>query len=116
MSVIIPELKLTYLEGLNPRHYSLNVKIDGPEALPLVIIGNDNGTMVTPNSEYLIVVEMDEISEGSVEIDVDMGEIPFDNDESEIKVQFKHNNSSVGEETVGVKEAQQESRPGGGSF
>ncbi len=114
MSAIVPELKLTYLEGSSPKHYSLNVKINGQEAHPNLIISNDNGTMENPNTLFVVSVEMGEMSQGVEQIDVDMGQIAFDNEESLVEVQLIQNNTLLGEGSIRVKEAQQESRPGGG--
>lgn len=114
MSAIVPKLKLTYLEGSSPKHYSLNVKINGQEAHPNLIISNDNGTMENPNTQFVVLVEMGETNQGSDEIDVDMGEIVFDSEESLVEVQLMQNNILLGEGSIRVKEAQQESRPIGG--
>ncbi|MFT5823460.1 MAG: hypothetical protein ACI8ZM_004721 [Crocinitomix sp.] len=116
MSVIIPELNLTYLEGTNPRHYALNVKVDGQQAQPHLIVNNDNGTMVNPNTQFVISVEMGQASQGSDEIDVDMGQITFDSEESLVEVKLMHNNTLVGEGSIRVKEAQQESKPINGTL
>lgn len=116
MSEIKPELKLTYLEGSNPRHYALNVKIDGQQTHPHLIINCDNGKMLKSNTQFVVSVEMGKSSEGTDEIDVDMGQITFDSNESLVEVQLMHNNTLAGKGRVRVKEAQQESRPIKGAF
>ena len=111
MSVIVPELKLTYLEGSNPKHYALNVKIDRQQAHPLLIINNDHGMMVNPNTPFVVSVEMGESSQGADSIDVDLGQIPFESEESLVEVQLMQNNTLLEKGSIRVKEAQQESRP-----
>ena len=110
MPVIIPELKLTYLEGTNPRHYALNIKIDGEQAHPNLMISHD-GEMTDPNDLFSVTVQMGSESTGRAEIDVDMGQHEFDNGDSLVEVKLKHNNSTVGEGSIRVEEAQQESKP-----
>ena len=115
MSVIIPELNLTYLEGTNPRHYALNVKIDGQQIHPNLMLTHA-GNMTIPNSEYLVTVQLGPSSQGSSEIGVDMGEQTFDHEDNLVKVKLMHNNTLVGEGSIRVKEAQQESKPINGNF
>ncbi len=111
MSLIIPELKLTYLEGSNPKHYALNVKINGQLTHPNLIVNNDSGTWTIPNDHYVVNVELGGSSPGSDNIDIDLGQITFDSEESLVEVELKQNNTVVGKKSVRVKEAQQESRP-----
>ena len=111
MSEITPELKLTYLDGSNPKHYSLNVTIDGQAAHPDLIISNDGGNMLTPNSQYVISLELGQAENGAQSIDVNIGQIQFDTEESLIEVQIMRNGNLVGEGHVRVKEANQETRP-----
>lgn len=111
MSEIIPELKLTYLEGSNPRDYAIYVKVDNQQAHPHLIISNENGIMVNLNTQFVIRVQMGESSEGKEKIRIPIGEVAFENELSQVKVQLIESNSIVGEEVILVKEAQQESRP-----
>lgn len=111
MTEIKPELKLTYLEGSNPKHYALNVKIDGQMADPYLMTNNDNGNMVNPNNHFVVAVEMVEMDQGSDELNINLGQITFDNEESLVEVRLKQNNDLVGTGSIRVKEAQQESRP-----
>ncbi len=116
MPVIIPELELTYLEGTNPRHYALNIKIDGEQAHPNLMISDDGGAMTDPNDLFSVTVQMGSENTGRTEIDVDMGQHEFDSGESLVEVKLMQNNSTIGEGSIRVEEAQQESKPIGENF
>jgi len=111
MMEILPNLKLTFQEGTNPKHYALNIKVDEEESHPHLMIDHNGGNMIVSNSQFEIVVEMGEETEGVNELDIDLGSLEFDSEESEVKVLIQVNGASVGENTIKVKEAQQESRP-----
>jgi hypothetical protein len=110
MSEIIPELKLTYLEGSNPKHYGLNVKMENPEFSSHLMLTH-NGSLEDSNLKYVLTVVLEESEEGTNEFDIDLGQLNLNQDEGQIDVSLMVSSTEVGTGTIRAEEAQQETRP-----
>lgn len=110
MVEIIPELKLTYVEGSNPKHYGLNVKINSQEVGSHVMLEHSEN-MEDPNIKYVISIELEESIEGTGEFDIDLGQLDIDAENGQIDVNLIVSSTEVGSDTIRVEEAQQETRP-----
>ncbi len=110
MSSIIKPLELFYLEGSNPRIYSLLVEIN-QESTHSYLIPN-TCTFDRSNESVRLIVKLDltDSEPGVLSKKFNLGPIEFASGESKVDVEINHKNGTE-PKSIRVKEAQQESRP-----